>query len=526
MTGRDAAYRGGAITRLTRDWIPAHRSGDAAIRENADLLLRRVRDLFRNEPVIKGACRSLAKYVVGPGIQTYAAAMLDTETLDDDWNVESDDLFERWADDEADIEGRFSWSELQWQHFKQVAETGESLLLKCSDNSPGRSVPLCYQLLESEQLDWTKDWPAGDGRPKTVRGIEYNSRNQPTAYWLYTNHPFDTWGWGAGGQSDRIPADRVIHTYLADRPSMHRGVTWFGASVQSMRDIDWYLGNEMTAAAIGALLTLIVKRKTGQGAGIGFLGGPTSTAGDTDIYGNRNVKLGSGIVADLGSEDDIKVAESNRPNRDAAPFLKFLMMLQGMGIGMSYLRMTGDYSQSSYTSARGAHLDDQAYFIVLQNWFGRQVVRPVRRAHNVQAAAFGLYQGLTPAAFQKNSWKYSRFKIQPPGREQLDPERETDAALKRIDGNLSTHEEECALRGKNWRKIAIQRQREMQLFTKLGIVPDLQTALEPSAILKPADTSSPPAKKPSATERSELKEKEEASHGDAEARKEQGIKDY
>jgi lambda family phage portal protein len=500
----DAAYKGGSITRLTRDWQPKHRSGDSAIRENSDLLLRRVRDLFRNEPTIKGACRSLAKYCVGPGIQTFASAMLDRENLDDEWNVESDDEFERWSDDEADVEGRMSWPEMQWAHFKAIAETGESLLLKCSKNTPGRSIPLCYQLLETEQLDWTKDWPAGEGRPKTVRGIEYAANNEASAYWIYTNHPFDTWGYGAASNSVRIPADRIIHSYLVERPSQHRGVTWFGASIQSTRDIDWYLGNEMTAAALGALLTLIVKRKQGQGSGLGLLGTSGST-GDEDENGNRNVRLGAGIVADLGSEDSVEVAESNRPNRDAAPFLKFLMMLQGMGIGMSYLRMTGDYSQASYTSARGAHLDDQAYFIVLQSWFGRSVVRPVRREHTTAAAAYGLYDGLTAQKYLKQQRRYSSFDLQPPGREQLDPERETDAALKRIDGNLSTWKDECGLRGKNWRRVAIQLARERAFFKKLGIEPDLQTSTGPTAINTPTKTS---------TAKSEAKALlEEADHG-------------
>ena len=504
--GHNYAYKGGAITRLTKEWIPAHRSGDAAIRENADLLLRRVRDLFRNEPTIKGACRSLAKYCVGPGIQTFAAAKSSQHEYDEDWNAESDDIFERWSDDEADAERRMSWPEMQWTHFKAVAETGESLLLKCMDNSPGREVPLCYQLLEKEQLDWTKDWPESDDRPKTIRGIEFNKKNQPVAYWIFLNHPFDTWGYGAGERSVRIPAERIIHTYLVERPSMHTGVTWFGASIQSTRDLDWYIGNEMTAAAIGALLTLVVKRKQGQGSGLGFMGGPATAVGDWDNFGNRQVKLGAGIVADLGAEDDIKVAESNRPNRDAAPFLKFIMMLQGMGAGLSYLRMTGDYSQSSYTSARGAHLDDQAFFIVLQNWFGRNVVRPVRRAHTAQAAAMGLYQGVSARKFLANQRSYNRFDLQPPGREQLDPERETDAALKRIDGMLSTWKEECGLRGKHWRRLAQQQAIERRYFKELGLAPDLQVATQTSAIVKPSNTTSGST----ATSRSEAKDAIEA----------------
>jgi lambda family phage portal protein len=466
----NAAYRGGAVTRLTNDWQPSHRSGDSAIGENWDLLTSRIRDLFRNEPTIRNARRTLTKYVVGTGIQTFAAAMLNRDDYDDDFNDESDEEFERWGDDEADAENRMSWPEMQGLHFSQVAEVGESFLLKCSDDAPGRSIPLCYQILESEQIDRTREWPAGtnaDGtvRNRCTRGIELNGRNQAIAYWIYDTHPYDAHQFGGiGGKSKRIPAERVLHTYLVERPSQTQGVTWFGCNVQTTRDLDWYIGNELTAAAIGALLTLIIKRKNGSGQGLGFAG-PGET---TDAHGNRDVKLGPGLIADIGAEDDVKVAESSRPNRDAAPFLKLIMMLQGMGVGLSYLRMTGDYSQSSYTSARGAHLDDHAFFVCLQSWFGRSAVRPVRQEHMKQAAAYGLYENVTPREFLKQQRRFMHFDLQPPGREQLDPEKETDAAVKRIDSCLSTHKKECGLRGDHWRRIFRQRAREMAFAQSLA----------------------------------------------------------
>ncbi len=460
----NAAYRGGAVSRLNKDWIPSHRSGDLAIRENWDLLTSRIRDLFRNEPTIKNARRSLLKYCIGTGIQSYAAVKLNRDDYDDDFNDEADDEFEMWENDEADAEGILSWPEMQALHFSEVCGTGESLLLKCSDDSPGRSIPLCYQILEAEQLDRTKEWPAGtnsDGTPRNrcARGIELDAKNRPVFYWIYDAHPYDTFqAGGVGSKSKRIPAARVIHSYLKERPSQTAGVTWFGANVQTTRDLDWYIGNELTAAAIGALLTLIIKRKHGSGQGVGFMGPGDST----DQFGNDEVKLGPGLIANIGADDDIKVAESTRPNRDAAPFLKLIMMLQGMGVGLSYLRMTGDYSQSSYTSARAAHLDDQAFFVCLQDWFGRSVVRKVRQEHSRQAAAYGLYENVTPRQFANKQRRYLALDLQPPGREQLDPEKETDSAIKRIDSGLSTRKIECGLRGDHWRRILRQRMREVK----------------------------------------------------------------
>lgn len=473
IRGNGQAYRGGKLDRLWKDWIPWHRSGDAAIYENWSLLTARVRDLVRNDSVMRGAKRSLAKHVIGAGIKTHADVW-EGDDPDDLYNFEADDQFDHWCDHEADVRGVFDFGQLQWQGFMECIEVGEAFFLKVADNRKGRMVPFTLQQIEPEQLDLRNDRPEGlrGGENKIVRGVEYDSFDRPVAYYVYDQHPYDLYtSWT--GASRRIPAKQMIHLHLPGRPSERRGISWFAANMQTAKDLDWYLGNELTAAALGALLTLIVKRKNGAGSGVGFVGDAASTDGNSDDYGNPLVKLGRGIVADIGSEDDIKVAESSRPNRDAAPFVKLLLQMQGMGIGLSQLRLTGDYSQSSYTSARGAHLDDQAYFCVLQHWFSRNFVLPVRREWTRQAVAYGRLRSISARQFARDEWKYLKTTPQAPGREQLDPDKETGAAMKRIRAGFSTWQHECGLRGHNWRRIVIQQERERKFFAAHGFTPDL-----------------------------------------------------
>lgn len=472
-------YDGAKLDRLWRDWNPRHRAGDETITASWDLLTARIRDLFRNEPVIKRLKRELAKHVIGTGIATFADVMDGGPGLgepDDAFNFEADDLFEHWAEEECDVSGKMAWGQMQWAIFNEVAETGEAFLLKCSRNDAERSLPLCYQLLEAEQIDWRKNYPETPTSNKIVRGIEMDEKNRPIAYWIFDVHPYDMysgWQW----ESKRYSADRVIHVFLGNRPSENRGVTWFGANIQSAKDVDWLLGNELTSSALGALLTLIVKRKSGAGSGLGFNGDAASSDSGNDQWGNSTVKLGRGIVADIGADDDIKIAESSRPNRDIAPFIDLLLMLHGGGCGLSKLRVTGDYKGSSYTAARAAHLDDQAFFIVLQQWFARECIRKVRREFTRQAAAYGLFRSIGARQFLKAQARYQRLSIQPPGREQLDPEKETSAAAQRIRMLLSTHQDECGLRGKNWRRVVMQRARELAFMKKYGVEADLSTTV-------------------------------------------------
>jgi lambda family phage portal protein len=498
-------YKAGARNRLWRDWEPDHRSGDDSINANWDLLVTRLRDLQRNEPTVRGLMRTLSKFVIGTGIATFSNALTlagatdaarepGSDEFDDEFNFESDELFEEWSEEEADVQGRLSWQQMQALHFQEVMSAGESLLLKCYDRDPNRTMPLCFQLLEPEQLDYRMNFPreVSPSGNKIVRGVEINDQGRAVAYWIFDTHPYDSYS-NFNTKSTRIPADRVIHTYLPNRPSENRGATWFSTNVQIAKDTDWYVGNELTAAALGALLTLIVKRKSGAGSGIGFVGDNSSMDGASDQYGNSTVKLGRGLVADLGADDDIKVAESSRPNRDAAPFIKLLSQLQGQGSGLSLLRVTGDYSQSSYTSARGAHLDDQAFFLVLQAFCSRSFVRPVRRMHTIEAAGYGLFRSISARQFEKSRRQMLRVTVQPPGREQLDPEKETESAAARIRCGFSTWQDECGARGKNWRRVALQQRRERQFFSDtLGFVPDLANTVQG----KKAETDSSPEPAP------------------------------
>jgi lambda family phage portal protein len=464
----ETAYKGGDINRLNKSWLPPHRSGDGAIAESWDLLLARVRDQLRNEPTLQSVQRELMKGVIGGfGIQCFSEAVDDEGEPLDDFNEEADDQFEEWASGECDAEGKKAWAGMQKLAFEEMAGIGESLLLRVDDNSPGRIVPLCYQLLEAEQIDeWRDHEPNKSGsRKRCVRGIEIDGNNRPVAYWLYDDNPHDA-SFGAQA-SKRVPAEKVIHNFIPTRASQTRGISWMTSIMQTARDVDWYLGNELTAAALGALLTAYIKRQNG-GNGSGLIGG-ASQGQDA----NNPFKLGRGAIAELGPNDEVGTVESKRPNRDAGPFIKLLLGMQAMGAGLSPLRLTRDYSQSSYTSARGAHLDDQAYFVVLQEWFAHMCVLRVRREFMRQAVALGRLKSVTARLFLRNERRYQRVSLQPPGREQLDPEAETEAAAGRLRAGLSTFQEECAKRGKHWRKVARQRARENAYFERIGVTPDL-----------------------------------------------------
>ncbi len=489
VAAEDTAYRGASRPRTWRGWEPRERSGDAAIYEDHRLLNSRLRDLFRNEPLMRKLKLEMSKGVIGAeGIQTFSEVSFadgkpGESTADDDFNFECDDLFELWCE-ESDVEGKLSWAEQQWQYFNEIIGNGGGFLLECMDDTPGRLIPLCYQLLEYEQLDDTQDRPAATGQNKILRGIEFDRLNRPVAYWLYDVHPHDTWT--TSTRSTRVPASRIVHTFFPDRPSQNLGATLFSANVQSAKDLDWYLGNELTAAAIGALFSVMIKRARGAGSGLGFAGDGTSSE-ETDEYGNTEARLGRGIICDLGENDEVVQVQANRPNSNAAPFIELILRQAGQAIGLSMARVTGDYKATSYSAGRAMHLDDEAYFRVLRAWCGRSFAVRVRRRFTEVAAGYGLFRTVGARQFKNNRRQMLRVDCIGAGREQLDPEKETSASLARLRSHTSTFKHEYALKGKHYRKELRQCAREQKLLKQLDLEPDL-TANGAKPVEEPATT--------------------------------------
>jgi len=489
ITGRAAPqgaepYRGGEINRLNKPWQPEKLSGDAAINLNWDLLTRRIRDLGRNDPALIALKRAQLDHVVGDGIGTTASVKVGDE-LDDEFNTEADEEWDWWLENEADVSGKLGWPDLQRQVYGEMLETGEGLLLECARNDPARQTPLCYQSLEAEQLDANKDQPPRDGQNEIIRGVEVDRWKMPVAYWLFDVHPGDYHHFSL--QSVRMPAERVLHVTLPGRPSQVRAASLYNCITMTARDLDNYLGNELTASNIGSLFTLVHKTQT-PGTGMGFTGDGTDTS-TTDDAGNPKLRLGRGIVCQIPHKDTIEPVEASHPNRDARVFTDLMLLLLSMGGNVSPYRLTRDYSGTTYVAARAAHLDDRAAFRPMQGYLARTLCLPVRRRWTELAVAGGVITSVSAQQFRRQQRRWQRVKVVPPAYEDIDPEKATDADIAAVGAGFATQEDVCARRGKkDWRRVILQRKREIAFAKKHGVPTNYD---RPSTPAKPRASDEP-----------------------------------
>jgi lambda family phage portal protein len=487
------AYRGGKLDRLTHDWNPGSYSGDGAIAESADLLNRRFRDLGGNDPIFQTLVANLVDMVIATGITTVADVRVG-ETYDDEFNDESDEIFEEWANDEIDIEGNLSEAALHRQAFSEMLETGGSIILRCLDESPSRICPLAYQVLEYEQLDGSKERTATASQNAIRRGVEVDGNNRPVAYWLLDAHPDDPYASvKATSDSVRVPAERVIHLRLPGRPSQTRGVPFYTSVMRTVRDIDNYLGDELTSATIASLFSVVHKtdpKVIARQSGMGFSGDGSGVYEDS--LGNPRVDLAQGIVSQVPHDDEIAVIQSSRPNSNAEPFIRLMLLLCSMAGRMSPYRVTRDYSGTTYVAARAARLDDNSSFRPMQRLFARMVSIPIRREWTrYRAATREGFQALSSSQLAQQPRRWLKTDVLYPGIEQIDPEKETDADIAGLGALTKTYQGICARSVLHWRRHLRQVARERKyIIETLGLEPKLDRPSTPATRIRAQESES------------------------------------
>lgn len=178
----------------------------------------RSRWMYANDSFYRQACRQVANNTVHYGIKPI---IKDKKLLK---------LWKRWVK-ESDARGRLDFYGIQWMLAMVVARDGEAIV-RFRERREGdmvSKVNFQLQLLEADHMPLHETKMAENGN-WIVAGVERDSIERPTAYWLYDHHPKDWQGTGKHSMlPKRVPANDVSHIYMPERLSDTRGYPW-GAS--------------------------------------------------------------------------------------------------------------------------------------------------------------------------------------------------------------------------------------------------------------------------------------------------------
>jgi lambda family phage portal protein len=466
------AFAGAEPSRLNANKRPKNNSADTELGGpfGANQMRAWARMLVRDNAWAWGVVDTFVNSVIGKGIDIQSAyETADGEDLEQ-INERRDDVWHRWAE-VCEINGQYTFAELQQMAMREIVEAGEVLIRMVPVDKKFRGifrpVPLALELIEADRLAEERDTykVATRENHRINRGIELDELGRPVAYWIYPNHPTDPYL--NRGEPRRIDADEIIHLFNRQRVGQTRGISMFAPCVSWIRDLGTYVDNELQASAVASCFTVAIKTE----GGISGLNPPSSAVGEvSDTDGNRYEYLQPGMVMHLNPNESIESANPGRPNSASEPWINLMLRGIAVGTGLSYETVARDYSKTNYSSNRASQLEDRRRFRRWQRYLIEKLNQRVWDKFCLSAAMVDLAGFPSVADLLDNPRKSAPCEHMPPSWEWVDPQSEQQSSEAGLKAFQTTYLDELGSRGKNWRHVFYQRAKEENLLKQLGLV--------------------------------------------------------
>lgn len=503
-TNGGASYDASSVVDQLGMWRPATRSADADILPEKDILDARARDTLRNDAYVAGGATLHkdnivgAKYLLNARPMTKVLFGKEDETWETDFQEEVEQKFTLWAE-----------SPQHWPDAQRVktltdivrlaiaSDTAVGEVLAAAEWMPddGRPYRTALMMIDTDRLStpMTSDIATSNN----IRfGVERDRRGAPVAYHIRNAHPNDGRFTNFNNPSNiytwrRIPARKpwgrqlMLHIYEQNRPDQTRGIAAMTAALTEMRMTKHFRKTELQRAVIAATYAASIESDL-PGDAILSMGGDDPAAGTsewiTEYLGqiseytnNANrLHLGGAQIPVFVPGTKLKIQNPGASSPEGDKFGASLLRHIATALGVSYEELSRDFTQTNYSSARAAmtltwkamqsrkrKVADATASFMYRLWleeainYGHLESLKRRKVPN-------FYEGLNAEAYSACEWIGA-------GRGQIDPLKETQAAILRVKNGLSTKEQEIALMsGGDFRLVARQIKREYDLDKKLG----------------------------------------------------------
>lgn len=479
-------------------WAPKVGQADDEILPAKAMLDGRVNDTLRNDAYVAGGATIHQDSIVG------SLFMLNSKPETKVLFGKEDEVWEREFQEE--VETKFTLTAESPNHWLDAARTGtltDLVRLAVGISVAGgevlasaewmrdmtRPCRTAVKLIEPDRLSDPQDQLFDMLRVRG--GIKKDYFGAPEGYYIRKAHPshyhtIDAYKW------NYIPARKpwgrqmIFHWFEHRRIEQSRGVSHVVSALKEMRMTKHFRDIVLQNAITNATYAASIESELPSGEAFRMLGGQSENPIEDILTsymqtiqqfsgGARNLTIDGVKIPHLlpGSKLQLRPAGSGGPL--GSEFEQSLLRYIAAALGVSYEQLSRDYTNTNYSSARAAMLEtakfmqsrkkrvaDRFATFIFRLWLEEAINRgqiETLKRPNIP----NWYEGLNADAYSSCEWIGA-------GRGQIDELRETQAAVLRINNNLSTEELEIArLHGGDWRKVKKQRYREQQTDREIGL---------------------------------------------------------
>ena len=458
------AFGGAMHDRLTNGWLASSASLDAEIRSSLLALRNRSRQLARDNDYLKNFIRTVRDNVVGENGITFQSQvkMLRGGKLDTATNDAIERAWVKWCRKEnCHTAGKLHFVDIEQTLMGNLPKEGEFIVRFVYQAMGNSKVPLALEIIEVDRLDENYNERLSDAGNEVRMGVEVNSWGRPVAYHFLARHPNDLTAASIEARRSkriRVPADEIIHCFIADGAVQSRGFPWVASALKRLHHMQGYEEAEIIAAR-------------GSAALMGFIESPEEEASITDAVddGQSVTEFEPGLFKKLAPGEKINIPNVSRPGTQFDPFMRLMLRGLAAGAGCSYETLSKDYSQSNYSSSRLALIDDRSNWRTIQKWMIRNFHQVVFEKWLDLAVLSG---ELRLKNYEVQPDIYKSVKWQPRGWSWVDPAKEVSSYKEAVRSGFMTQSEVIAQSGGDFDELMLRRAAEIETAKDLGIMLD------------------------------------------------------
>ena len=459
------AYEAIEITRLRRERNDA-RSADQINGVSTDRLRFQARSLDENHDLARSVLNTLVANIVGTGLLSFPMVRDRKGDLLEDANMQLSKLWKDWAK-RPEVTQEHDWQKCQQLAVRSWFRDGEIFTQRLRGVVPelehGSEVAYSIEQMEADFC------PLGfNNSSQGVRqGIQKTIWGRPTNYFFYKDYPTEGPGdslflgiTGASsfgiavGDLNTVPAENVLHLKHTDRVRQTRGTSLFASFFSRLDDLKEYEESERVAARIGAAFAFAITKS---------LDGPGVLPSDTDAF--REMDLAPGIIADtLQPGEKVESLKNERPDNKITEFRKNQLKAVAGGANAGYSELSRDF-EGSYSSQRQELVSMARVYRAIRGEFVNVYVQPIWQDFVAMAFAQGLVD--LRAADPVTMFDAQHLGL---GTPYIEPQRETEAAIKRVQGGFTSRTQEILERGDDPREVQRTIERERANDAEAGLV--------------------------------------------------------
>lgn len=474
-------------------WSPAIISPDQQINPVKEMADARSRDSVQNDGYMMGAVYTHRDSIVGGEYRLNATPDFQTLGADEAWSEEFQDAVERrfnlvansprnWLD--ASRANNFTG--LIRLAVGGFLITGEVLATVEWMTRGRRPCQTAIQMVSPTRLSN----PEGRSDDRFLRrGVKRDFFGGAIGYHIRSVHPgemFDDrlWEWRYIPATKPWGREQVIHIIEQLQPDQTRGIADMVSALKTGRMTkkfkDVVLQNAVVNATYAAAVESelpkeIVFGAMGAGqAGFGDMLGQYMTALSQYVGSTDSIAIDGVKMPHLFPGTKLSLKPMGTPGGVGTDFEQSLLRHIAASLGLSYEQFSRDYTKTNYSSAR-ASMNETWKFMqsrkkVVADRFATMIYS-LWLEEEINAGNVPLPPGMTAANFYDPMVREALTSCEWIGasRGQIDEMKETQSALLRIKGGLSTYEIESARLGIDFRRLFRQAAREKRMMKDLDL---------------------------------------------------------